>query len=44
VDCRDETDLEALQARLVQVVDGTIHPAHISLWLPEQGQRHPLVS
>jgi hypothetical protein len=34
--CRDETDLDALRRGLLQVVDGTIGPAHVSLWLPDR--------
>jgi hypothetical protein len=30
---RDETDLNQLSRHLVQVVDQTMHPAHLSLWL-----------
>ena len=30
---RDETDLERISEELVEVVDETMRPAHISLWL-----------
>ena len=38
---RDETDLEKLTARLMQVVDETMEPKSVSLWLKktEDGQR-----
>jgi hypothetical protein len=36
---RDETDLDALAGRLVSVVDETVQPAHISLWL--RGRQEP---
>jgi hypothetical protein len=34
---RDETDLDKLTARLVDVVQETMQPAHVSLWLKKQG-------
>ncbi len=32
---RDETDLDALLAELVRVVDETLQPEHVSVWLRE---------
>ena len=33
---RDETDLDALLAELVRVVDETLQPEHVSVWLRKQ--------
>ncbi len=33
---RDETDLDALLAELVRVVDETLQPEHVSIWLRKQ--------
>jgi len=35
VTARDETDLDALLAELVRVVDETLQPEHVSVWLKE---------
>jgi len=38
---RDETDLDRLTARLVEVVQETMQPEHVSLWLkPTAGGGH----
>jgi hypothetical protein len=33
---RDETDLDALLAELVQVVDETLQPEHVRIWLRKE--------
>jgi hypothetical protein len=38
---RDETDLEKLTARLIQVVDETMQPKSVSVWLRNDGERQP---
>jgi hypothetical protein len=35
--CRVETDLAKLQAGLVRVVEDTLQPAHVSLWVRKRG-------
>ncbi|HZU14263.1 MAG TPA: hypothetical protein VFB58_15590 [Chloroflexota bacterium] len=35
--CKDQTDLEQLQAGLLQVVDETMRPRHVALWLAQPG-------
>jgi len=35
ITARDETDLDALLAELVRVVDETLQPEHVSVWLRE---------
>jgi hypothetical protein len=35
--CRDETDLDKLTARLVEVVQETMQPERVSLWLKKTG-------
>ncbi|HSN73822.1 MAG TPA: hypothetical protein VL334_01880 [Anaerolineae bacterium] len=36
ITARDETDLDALLAELVRVVDETLQPEHVSVWLRKQ--------
>jgi hypothetical protein len=35
--CRDETDLDKLTARLVQVVEETMQPESVGVWLKKTG-------
>lgn len=34
---RDKTDLEQLTAEMLRVVDETVHPEFVGLWLREPG-------
>lgn len=38
ITARDETDLDALLAELVRVVDETLQPEHVSVWLRKPGE------
>jgi hypothetical protein len=41
--CRDETDLGRLTGELLRVIQETMQPAHVSLWLkPAAGRRPPI--
>jgi hypothetical protein len=40
--CRDETDLDKLTARLVEVVQETMQPESVSLWLKDSNAKPPL--
>ncbi len=40
--CRDETDLDKLTARLVEVVDETMQPASVQLWLKDSNAKPAL--
>jgi len=37
--CRDETDLDKLTARLVEVVEETMQPERVTLWLKPTGRK-----
>jgi hypothetical protein len=41
---RDEVELDTLTGRLVEVVDETMQPAHVSLWLRENAPVGPRVT
>jgi hypothetical protein len=38
ITARDETDLDVLLAELVRVVDETLQPEHVSVWLKEKSR------
>ena len=40
---RNEVDLQELSEHLVKIVQETMHPAHVSLWLrpPESAGKYP---
>jgi hypothetical protein len=42
--CRDETDLDKLTARLVEVVQETMQPTQVSLWLKPTADRRRLTT
>jgi hypothetical protein len=37
--CRDETDLEKLKEGMMRVVDETVQPAGVSLWLRDSARK-----
>jgi hypothetical protein len=39
VACRDETDLEKLRGDMMRVVEETVQPAHVSLWLRDSSRK-----
>jgi len=41
---RDEVEIDKLAGRLVEVVDETMRPAHVSLWLRETAPASPRVT
>jgi hypothetical protein len=36
---RDEVDLDSLIGEIVSVVDQTVQPSHLALWLPAESAR-----
>jgi hypothetical protein len=39
--CRDETDLDKLVARLAEVIDETLQPEKVSVWIRDDSKPKP---